>query len=178
MNDDQSIDDEPDLFDEQPRRTYGSIEAIEQALATESAKKRNERHRRHTKRETKSGPETPVKARIRKHLEQHYRARVLRTNAGRVRDQDGFDVFLGEAGISDLTAIIPIEIDGFTFGIFAAVECKATGTTGTDNQEKYLTFIRARGGIGVVASLTIHVDEAIERKVKELTDFIRNRRNG
>ena len=153
-----------DLFSEEyapiRKRIFSSIEEIE----THAANNTNWR----TRKKASQKPEAKVKAKIRAHLEKVYKAKVLRTNAGSITDQFGNTIYLGETGQSDLQAIIPIEIDGFTFGIFAAIEVKAGSNKATDHQTRYLKQVTDRGGIGVVASSTEHIDEAVLNKMVEM----------
>lgn len=157
--------DDPDLFDDDfvsaRQRQYSSADEILETLEAESADTKKTRHAKHTRKPRKSGPEAQASKRIRTHLEKHYGARVLRTNAGFVRDEAGNTIQLGEAGQSDLHAIIPIQIDSVVFGVFAAIEVKAGSNTPTDRQTSYLESIERRGGIAVVAYSVLDIDTAV-----------------
>jgi len=157
-------------------RRRETIEEIEERLANEDAETTRIRHAKHTRKPRNEGPEAKVKKRIRDHLEKHYRARVLRTNAGSIRTIEGNEVFLGDPGQSDLHALVPIWIDNFVFGIFMAIECKAGSNTATDLQREYLQNVTIRGGIGVVAYDVLDVDAAIASKVAELQQFVSTQR--
>lgn len=176
-NDQLDLEDDEDIFSDDYKsrrnRMFDSIEEIEQSLI----KNRKERWQKNTRKKTPEKPEAKVKAKIRKHLEKVYRAKVLRTNAGSIIDQQGNTIYLGETGQSDLQAIIPISIDGFTFGMFMAIETKAGNNTATDSQKKYLKQVVDRGGIGVIAWSTEDIDKAILEKMIEIQLRFESRRS-
>jgi len=173
-----------DSYKPQRSRSFSSIEDIEQSLVSG----RKERWQKNTRKRTKEKPEAKVKSKIKAHLESVYNAKIIRTNAGSITDQFGNTIYLGETGQSDLHAIIPIELDGFLFGIFAAIEIKANEgkkpeyqrayvyhgkTTGLtlkerihlDQQKEYIGYVKKRGGIGFFAWSTEDVDKAIIEKM-------------
>lgn len=170
-----NIDPIDDLFSDAyiggRNKRYANIEAIENELANESADKKATRHAKHTRAPRAEGPETKVKAAVKKHLETVWRARVLRTNAGRIRTAEGHDVFLGDTGQADIHALVPYALGGFTFGLFLAVETKAGTNVATTDQLTYLDNIRKRGGIGVVAYNIVDVDDAIGAHIMKLIDW-------
>jgi len=172
------MNDPDDLFadDYVPKREHATIDQIMDRLFNEDSETTRKRHAKHTRKPRKEGPEAKVQKRIREHLEKHYRARVLRTNAGFIPNQDGNIVYLGDPGQSDLHALVPIIIDGFAFGIFMAIECKANANKETELQRKYLDNVTVHGGIGVVASDVLDVDAAIAGKVAELQQFVAKQR--
>lgn len=186
-----SNDDNEDIFSDsyksERKRMFSSIEDIEQSLASG----RKERWQKNTRKRTKEKPEARVKSKVKKHLETLYNAKIIRTNAGSIIDQFGNTIYLGETGQSDLHAVIPIEIDGFMFGIFAAIETKSNEgkkpeyqkayirngkTTGLtlkerihlDHQKEYIGYVIKRGGIGFFAWSTDDVDQAILEKMIEI----------
>src|SRR4026209_1371575 len=158
-------DDELFADDYKPERT---IDQIMDVLFNESYETVRKRHAKHTRKPRSEGPEAKALNRIRAHLEKHCHARVLRTNAGYVKDQEGNVINLGEPGRSALHALIPIVINDFTFGIFMAIECKAGANKETPLQRKYLDNVKVKGGIAVVAYDVLDVDTAIADKIAEL----------
>jgi hypothetical protein len=84
---------------------------------------------------------------------------------------------LGDPGQSDLHAIIPLVVNGFVFGIFAAFEVKAGANTATPLQEKYIANIKRRGGIAAVIKTVIDIDDAIAAKRTELVAALENAKN-
>jgi len=149
-------------------RRRETLEEIEERLANEDAETTRKRHAKHTRKPRHEGPEAKVQKRIRDHLEKHYRARVLRTNAGFVPSTEGSIIYLGDPGQSDLHAIIPLTIYDVLIGVFMAIECKAGSNKATEAQLTYLEHIKRRGGIGVVAYDVLDIDEAISAKKVEL----------
>lgn len=171
--------DADDLFSDAyvAHRKARSIEAIEQAASDNSHDKQTQRWAKNTHKRTKKGPETKIKATIKKHLEQHYNAKVLRTNAGAIQDQQNHTIWLGETGQSDLHALVPLKIDNIVLGLFVAIECKANNNKPTVAQNAYLDNINARGGLSIVAYNIIDVDDAIARRRAEIAKWLRSRQN-
>lgn len=169
---------EVDLFSDDyigiRRKRYESADQILEELVAEDSDKKAARHAKHTRKPRKEGPEAKAQARLRVYLEKEYKARVLRTNAGFIRDEHGNTIQLGDPGQSDLHAIIPFMINGHIIGIFAAFEVKAGNNTATDTQETYLANIAKRGGIAAVIRTVIDVDEAIAAKRAELLSWFKN----
>lgn len=180
-----SSNEEEDLFSDQyiplRKRKYNSINEI--ANDASNPENQMERWQKHTRKDTNPGPESLVKEHIRKHLTKVYHAKVIRTNSGSIVDREGNTIYLGETGQSDLHVLLPLEIDGFIFGIMAAVEVKARGKKPSakrladikaikdiriKNQATYLQYIRRRGGIGIFADCTEDVDIAILEKTIEI----------
>lgn len=170
-------DDNDDLFADDyvsaRKQKFSSADELLSMLEAESADTKATRHAKHTRKPRNKGPEALAQDRLRKHLETTYGARVLRTNAGFIKDEHDNTIHLGEAGQSDLHAIIPIIVNGFVFGIFAAFEVKAGANTATPLQEKYIANIKRRGGIAVVIKTVIDIDDAIAAKQAELLAFIK-----
>lgn len=192
-------DEDIDLFSDEfvparPRK-FTSVEQIEEFARDNRGSKQKDRWQKNTRKKTTEGPESKVKKKVKDHLVKVYNAKVLRTNAGSIRDDKGNTVYLGETGQSDLQAIIPIAIDKFSFGIFAAIEIKADNdpkrvsyqkaylglipkgkSVGLDAKERkhldeqkmYIDQIISRGGIGCFAWSTEDVDAAILNKMIEI----------
>jgi len=161
--------DPDDIFSDdylaQRRKRYESADQILDELRAQDPEKHAKRYRAHTRKKTEKGPEHYVKERCRLYLEQQLGARVLRTNAGSMLDQEGRTIYLGDAGQADLHAVVPIRLDelgiAFTFGIFFAIECKAANNAPTEKQQNYLASIKARGGVAIVAYSPLDIDAAV-----------------
>lgn len=155
------------------RQTYASADEILSELVEEDADKKAKRHQKHTRKEKNEKPETIASKRLKKYLEDRYGARVLRTNAGFIRDEAGNAIQLGEAGQADLHALIPLEVGGFVFGVFAAIEVKVGSNDATPLQSKYLASIEARGGLAFVARTVLDIDAAVAQHREKLVKMLR-----
>ena len=84
-------------------------------------------------------------------------ATVWRNNAGVARYPDGSVVKYGVAnpGGSDLIGLASIEVTpsmvGQRVAVFLAIEVKTPSGRLTDDQRRFIDFVRAAGGIGIVA---------------------------
>jgi hypothetical protein len=84
-------------------------------------------------------------------------ATIWRNNAGVARYPDGSVVRYGVAnpGGSDLIGLRTIEVTpdmvGRKVAVFIAIEVKTPSGRLTDDQRRFLDFVRAAGGIGIVA---------------------------
>ncbi len=193
MNDDLFADDYIPL---RSRSGRSADQILEDAKASRN---REDLWRKNTRKKTPEKPEAKVLKKVKDHLVKVYKAKVIRTNAGSITDAQGHTIYLGETGQSDLHAIIPITIDGYTLGIAAVFEAKADNNerqmryqktylgliegkpVGLSDKEKrhltdqqtYINYVIKRGGIGAFVWSTEDVDRVIMEKTLEITEFIK-----
>ena len=94
----------------------------------------------------------------------------LRYQVGNFYAMDGTMVKIGEVGVSDLIACVPVvvtpEMVGKRIGVFAAIETKKindnTAKKRKESQGKFLERIRALGGFATIARNTADVDAALK----------------
>ena len=94
----------------------------------------------------------------------------LRYQVGLFYTMDGRKVKIGEEGVSDLIACVPVTITpdmvGKRIGVFAAIETKKlndkTAKARKESQGKFLDRIRALGGFATIARSTTDVEKALK----------------
>lgn len=175
---DGANDDADELFpaDWQPTPRPDLLRPLEE-LTPEEAEALNARWSKRRTRQPGAAKKRRPEAAVMKKIERFFDQRGIlyrRVNSGFWRDEEGNVIAGAPAGTSDYLALVPIEIGGYTFGVFFAVEAKAPGGKPTPLQDKFLDNVRKRGGVGVVASSALDIENAINAKTQEmLTLFAR-----
>jgi hypothetical protein len=117
-----------------------------------------------------STTEKNIQNEIRLHLSKRG-AMSLRYQVGTFYAMDGSMVKIGEVGVSDLIACVPVvitpEMVGKRIGVFTAIETKKindkTAKERKESQGKFIARVQALGGIATIARSTQDVDAAIEK---------------
>lgn len=120
---------------------------------------------------TNRQPENKVRDKLEKYLKS-IGAKYTRVNSGSWKDVAGNVIMGAKAGTSDYLAIIPIDIAGFRFGVFAAIEAKAPGNKPTEPQQRYIDAISKRGGIAIVAYSPADIEREVMAYTERLTIFL------
>ena len=118
-----------------------------------------------------STTEKNIQNEIRLHLSKRG-ALNLRYQVGLFYTMDGRKMKIGEDGVSDLIACVPVvitpEMVGKRIGVFTAIETNkindSTSKERKESQGKFIARVQALGGIATIARSTQDVDAAIEKQ--------------
>jgi hypothetical protein len=114
-------------------------------------------------------PEHLIQNSILTYLAMLDRVYAVRTNSGKIKNEEGRLITLAPAGTSDITGYISVQTSIGKIAVAMAIEVKAgPKNQPTDLQQSYLDGVTRAGGFAMVAHSVVEVQQAIEAFVMKM----------